>query len=100
MATNAQRNEECRADVLEWLALRPGLKFPVASIQTGLKRKGHDYSEEEVAHATTFLSTFGVPLEAGGKEQLLVEQQYSSAFGKTYHYGISAAGTLYYERNS
>lgn len=87
-----QRNEECRRDTLAWLANRPSLKFAVDAVGNGVRRKGHDYTDSEIRIALEFLSEFGDP-------KPYVERT-PEPMGSTIFYGITAAGTLFYERNS
>ena len=97
---SAQRNEECRQDVLAWLAARPSLKFRADFIHTSLKRKGHDYTANEVLWAGEFLSDFPVALQEGGKEYALVEWAFETPFSSMKCFGITPHGQLYAERNS
>lgn len=89
--SNPQREtEECRREVLCYLAERQALAFPVEAVQRKLRIDGSIFALEQVEAALTFLAGYHpAPLVEVKQEQL----------GSTKYYQATSAGVLFHERN-
>jgi Fe2+ or Zn2+ uptake regulation protein len=81
-----RRREECRREVLAYLANRSVVALSADAIHTGLKRK-FKFSIEEVEAAIAFQKTQGFISET------------PDPHGATPYYKATAAGVLAHERN-
>jgi len=84
-----ERREECRRDVLAFLAVRQAVASHPKTILRGLNAgHEHDYALDEISAALAFLTATEPPLVAGLVEKL----------GATKYYQATAAGVLTHER--
>jgi hypothetical protein len=79
--------EECRREVLNYLAERPAVALSRDSIRRGLKREW-GYEDAEILHACEFLVSLDLLTSRHGE------------LGATRYYQITAKGTLHHERNT
>lgn len=87
MNPSQEAREDCRREVLNYLANRPAVALSRDSIRRGLKNEG-DFEDSEILHACSFL----VSLDFIKSEP--------ASMGATLYYQITAEGTLHHERNS
>lgn len=86
-----RRREECRREVLGYLAERQALAFPAAAIQRKLRIDGNDFALPEIELAVEFLIGFTPdPLVRVIHDPL----------GGTKNYKVTTAGVIFHERNS
>ena len=84
-----QRRTQARGDVLAYLAQRPRLSYPAATIRQRLREDQQtDYTEEEICDALAFLES---------TKEVRMERQH--AHGTTKYYQATAEGVLSYERS-
>ena len=84
----AVRREECRREVLRYLAERAALAFPAATIRRKLRFDGDDFSDAEIDAALQFLLGLSEP-------QIKTRDD---PHGVTKYYQASSAGVLAHER--
>ena len=85
-----RRREDCRRDVLAWLAERHPLAFRIARICEHINRRnGTDYSEDEI-HAALAFRIGLTPPEV---------EEIKDRSGTDHSYRATSAGQLNYERD-
>lgn len=82
----AKENQQCRTDVLEYLAARPRIAQSAETITRKLSRENPEYSQADVSDALEFL--VGLSYVRRGTD----------ALGGISYYQIAPQGTLYIER--
>jgi hypothetical protein len=85
MNNDQEAREECRREVLNYLANRPAVALSRDTIRRGLARE-FDFEDAEILHACAFLVSRGFASEK------------HADLGATRYYQISADGTLAHER--
>lgn len=88
---SAERKQECRSEALHFLAIRAAVKLTSEAVWRGLKRQGHDFSQQEVSEALQALTL----LKENG--ECLVETS-NGPLGAVAAFQISGAGLLLDER--
>jgi hypothetical protein len=85
-----RRREDCRRDVLAWLAIRSPNAFRLATIRARQNRdNGTDYSEAEIAAALAFRIGMNPP----------EIERVTDPAGADHNYRVTSAGQLHFERN-
>lgn len=80
------RNEDCRREVLAYLAPRQEIAQAVSTIHRRVNRDGNDFTMREVESALAFLKSAGWI------------QKVNSKFGSSCYYQATSEGVLAYER--
>lgn len=90
MSEEQRRREECRIEVLRYLALRTPLAFDAPTIRRKLRMDGGEWTDAEVEVAAQFLVGYAPALV-----EIVPE-----ALGATKRYKVTTAGIIEYERRS
>lgn len=85
MIPSQESREDCRREVLNYLAERSAVALPRDTIQRGLKSKGN-FEDAEILHACSFLVGLNLLKEETAK------------LGSTKYYQITSEGILHHER--
>lgn len=83
-----QRNEECRNEVLTYLAQRQGIAQSAATIHRRVNRE-NNFTIAEVEAALGFLRGFNPPLVRAQHDEL----------GSSQFWQVTSEGVLHYERS-